>query len=744
MNCSKCGVSNAAAACFCSDCGTDLGGAIPSEQPTIVGTTAGSGLPSAPPSSTFSPIELAKVRTVPAPAQESVVPTRGVGVGEESRVSAMGFHSAPGIGKGSITSSSNKLIPDLVIEDKYQLVGELGSGGMGTVYRAQRLLIGDEVAVKILHPQHVSEPQATERFRREAQAAARLKHPNAVSIYDFGVTNEGLVYLVMELVEGQSLREIIKQQGPLTPSAAAEVISQVCAALDEAHRQHVVHRDLKPDNIVVKSMLNGLRVKVLDFGIATLRDLAASNLTQTGSVMGTPHYMSPEQCLGEELDGRADIYSLGVVLYEMLAGVVPFNSPTSTAVVIQHVNQIPPPLRAINLSISVSVEAVAMHALSKRREDRPQTAGALSQELNAAVSPGFGYTVPAPVHALGDISEKFEAPTAQPTLAATMVMRAPISRSNALTSGNGFAISAASPSLSADSGTTLSKGKQHGAILAVIGAVGLLAAAVAVYLVFFSFSAKRAVLAEVDKGNLVKPQGASAYDLYLKYKGGDLKQGDYEEIARKTIAPLERLGDEVFANVRKDPQIESEDAWTEAIRVYAWLNELRANPAYEGRKFCAEGRLALLKKDYDSAMTGFQRSLQHDASSALTLNSIGRVFYLAKKDKTTAQEYYRRATVAEPGWIGPWVNLGALCIETKDYVIGEAALRQAIQLNYQKASPHNLLAQVLESEYRLCEALSEYEIALESATSNPTTTINIDTLKKRIGTLRSKGMVCGD
>lgn len=272
------------------------------------------------------------------------------------------------------------------IDGRYRINAVLGVGGMGTVYRGIRLSIGDEVAIKILHPDQVKVPQAAERFRREAQAAARLKHMNAVTVYDFGVSHEGLFYLVMELVEGESVRNLIKQRGPFTPSAAADVMTQVCAALDEAHRQSIVHRDIKPDNIMVQASAGGLRVKVLDFGIAKLRDQAASNLTQTGSVMGTPHYMSPEQCIGEELDSRSDIYSLGVVLYEMLAGVVPFNSPTSTAVVVQHVNQPPPPLRAMNLSISPAVEAVVMHALEKRREARPQTAGAFAHELNEAVN----------------------------------------------------------------------------------------------------------------------------------------------------------------------------------------------------------------------------------------------------------------------------------------------------------------------------------------------------------------------
>lgn len=267
------------------------------------------------------------------------------------------------------------------IDGRYRLDSLIGRGGMGAVYSATRLLIGDEVAIKILHTEQVSDPHAAERFRREARAAARLKHPNAVSIYDFGVSSDGLQFLVMELVEGKSLREVSKTQGPLDSALVAEITSQICAALDEAHRQHIVHRDIKPDNIIVNSTPAGLRVKVLDFGIAKLRDDTVSHLTQTGSVMGTPHYMSPEQCLGEELDSGADIYSVGVVVYELLCGRVPFNSLISTAVVVQHVNQPPPSLVAINPTISAEVEAVVFHALEKSRHARPATAGILAQEL---------------------------------------------------------------------------------------------------------------------------------------------------------------------------------------------------------------------------------------------------------------------------------------------------------------------------------------------------------------------------
>jgi serine/threonine protein kinase len=272
-----------------------------------------------------------------------------------------------------------------VIDGRYRLEAKIGFGGMGTVYRASRLAIGDDVAIKMLHREHVADPNAAERFRREAHTAARLKHPNAVSIHDFGVSSDGLMYLVMELAEGQSLRHIIKERGPVPITVATDVTTQVCAALDEAQRLGIVHRDIKPDNIILQDTPAGLRVKVLDFGIAKLRDMTQSNITQTGSVMGTPRYMSPEQCMGEEVDPRSDIYSMGIVIFEMLCGVTPFNSPTSSAVVVQQVTQAPPPLCTINGSITPAVESVVLRALEKRREDRPQTAGELAGELSVAV-----------------------------------------------------------------------------------------------------------------------------------------------------------------------------------------------------------------------------------------------------------------------------------------------------------------------------------------------------------------------
>jgi serine/threonine-protein kinase len=283
------------------------------------------------------------------------------------------------------TKKAERLIGQ-IIDKRYQLVSLNAVGGMGAVYRAKRLSIGDDVALKILHDSFSGDQTASERFQQEARMAARLKHPNAVNVYDFGATNNDAKYLVMELVEGESLREMLNKHGSFPLSSVAEITQQVCAALDEAHRHGIIHRDIKPDNIIVQATLKGLRVKVLDFGIAKLRDnTIASELTQTGSIMGTPHYMSPEQCLGEELDQRSDIYSIGIVVYQMLCGRLPFNATVATAVVVQHVNQPPPSLRALNPGIPPAVESVVYHALEKRRDARPFSAGALADELNQAV-----------------------------------------------------------------------------------------------------------------------------------------------------------------------------------------------------------------------------------------------------------------------------------------------------------------------------------------------------------------------
>lgn len=280
-----------------------------------------------------------------------------------------------------------------VLGGRYQLDSCIGSGGMGEIYRARRLHIGDTVAVKVLRPDVIENEKTRQRFYREARAAAMLHHPNAVVIHDFGEDTDGTAYIVMELLVGRSLRQLLVEAGTVTPRRAYGIIRQACAALDAGHRNGIVHRDIKPDNIYLLDTHDDEdHVKILDFGIAKLADKALDTLsieeqrlTNVGTVIGTPHYMSPEQCQGEEADSRSDIYSLGVVLYEMLTGVVPFVAKTPTGVAIKHVTEQPRSLREMNPALSPVLENVVLRALSKDANLRPQNAIELSRDLDLAV-----------------------------------------------------------------------------------------------------------------------------------------------------------------------------------------------------------------------------------------------------------------------------------------------------------------------------------------------------------------------
>lgn len=275
----------------------------------------------------------------------------------------------------------------ITLDDKYRLEERLGIGGMGTVYRARHLLIDRAVAVKVLNPRFVEDDAAQARFRREAKAAGRLQHTNAVGVTDFGQTAEGYVYIVMELLEGQTLRDVLAKEAPLDAARAVALMLQTAAAVAAAHEAGIIHRDLKPANIfIVQNSEVPAVVKVLDFGIAklaaeSLDDDDPKTLTLVGAMIGTPRYMSPEQCDGVELTPAADVYSLGVILYEMLTGIVPFSGSTPLAIAMKHATEQPLPPHDYVASIPAALEEVVLHALEKRPEDRPANAAEFRLEL---------------------------------------------------------------------------------------------------------------------------------------------------------------------------------------------------------------------------------------------------------------------------------------------------------------------------------------------------------------------------
>ncbi len=262
-----------------------------------------------------------------------------------------------------------------VFSNRYEVVREIGRGGMAEVYLARDQLLDRPVALKVLHREFARDPQFVERFRREAQAAAALNHPNVVAVYDWG-QEAGTSFIVMEYVEGRPLSDIVREGGAREPRTAARIAAHVAAALSFAHQRGLVHRDVKPGNILITP--SG-QVKVADFGIA--RSRAADGLTQTGAVMGTATYFSPEQAQGLDVDGRSDVYSLGVVLYEMLAGVPPFRNDNPVTVAYQHVQEQPEPLARRAPGVPAALQQIVARALAKDPARRYPSADAMRADL---------------------------------------------------------------------------------------------------------------------------------------------------------------------------------------------------------------------------------------------------------------------------------------------------------------------------------------------------------------------------
>jgi serine/threonine protein kinase len=281
-----------------------------------------------------------------------------------------------------------ELRPGSLLAGRYQLESRIGSGAYGTVYRAQHLELRATVAVKVLQTGPGASARAVERFRREGISACRVRHPNAVSVLDFGTTPSGVAYLVMEYLEGHSLLEELMRHRVLSPARSAQLLAPVCEALATAHRSGVIHRDIKPANVFLQTTPVGEIVKVLDFGISKIVGDAAlaQNLTLEGSLLGTPAYMAPERFSGGDYGGKSDVYSVGVTLYQMVEGRLPYLSGTgdALAVALQHMNDPLPPITRLAGAARDSMQQLLERALAKKPADRPN-AEQLAHELQRVV-----------------------------------------------------------------------------------------------------------------------------------------------------------------------------------------------------------------------------------------------------------------------------------------------------------------------------------------------------------------------
>jgi serine/threonine protein kinase/Tfp pilus assembly protein PilF len=657
-------------------------------------------------------------------------------------------------------------------DDKYRLDARLGEGGMGTVYRATHLLIDRPVAIKVLNERFVTDEAAQERFSREARAAGRLQHTNAVSVTDFGRTQDGLVYIVMELLEGKSLRDLLAREAPLDTARAVSLMLQISAAVAAAHEAGIIHRDLKPGNIFVVQRKHAPPiVKVLDFGIAKLATEAdgreVKHITQTGVMIGTPRYMSPEQCDGAELSPASDVYSLGVILYEMLAGVTPFSGPTPLAVALKHSSEKPRPPREYVSTIPQALEDVVLRALEKKAEDRPADASAfrrelyvLAEKLGLEHSAGFSAPTMETLRNVGtetpsgrliiDLEKMREqrasttqAPAGAPSTAEARVLEtdgAVVAGSPAPQLDAAASATASPPEPSLDLSANLMRGRRESwarllknpVALTIISLLALfiIVAIIALMSARNSRTASTASVKETDEsvGRYVTPAGDTStvaaptrepQTAAEFYERGTyfFSVRDYDAAIRDYRSALSMQKDFPSAHNRLGRALMAKGQLNSAVE------EFRAAIEQQGGNYPAAqynlGFTLQQQGDFNNALIAYNAAInQRGGTYPDAFYQIGIILINLQRN-LEAEDALRKA-ISQNGGRDPEAHLalGAVLASEKDYQNAETEFRTAIEQRDGKfADAHFSLGYLYERTKRFNEAIKEYEAYLEQSPS---------------------------
>lgn len=594
---------------------------------------------------------------------------------------------------------------------RYRIIEKIGEGGMGRVYKAEHLRMKRITAIKILSTDLAHNPEFVARFQREAQMASNISHPNAVSIYDFGEADNGIVYLAMEFLDGESLSQLMKRGGPMPLDRVVRIARQAAEALEAGHKLGIVHRDFKPDNLLICRGADGADVvKVVDFGVAKQTQAGADSntLTQQGMVLGTPQYMSPEQLLGEPLDARSDLYSLGVVVYQMLVRAMPFEGGTPQNQMMRRLVEDPKPLRLLNPNLSPQIEAVVMRTLARNVNDRYATTVQFVTDLERAANLGTA----APTAPFSGATSAYQA---APTAAPFYPSNPPSAQSSAASMMPPTVQTPAGawPGAPAQQAAPRSNAKLLIVLVSILAVAGI---AAGVYFTLGSSPASKnasALRNAVSKNQLVTLSGNDAYTYYMQLRSVDPTHEALREVGQQVLPQLQSAGEELL---RKKMSVGAEkdtlQDWQKAQNLYEWAHDIEPNnKQIEARWRFAQGEVAKQQDKKDDAEKSYQAAAQIGGAWALPQNSLG-LLRMENKRWGEAIPYFSKAISQQPDWEIPYNNLGTAYLYLNDYEKAENWYHQAIEKNPNWARPHYWLGVVYEQANMKEEAIEEYETAL--------------------------------